>query len=215
MAQRDYVKKTTKKKNKSKSRNVTKSKSNNKSRTMPTIMVLLAITLVVLFAAILYVVSTNKKDAKPVPPVKNITEGPQSTLPEKPEERWTYLKELEKTDTNQLPINRQPITHQQNLERQQILNDFINDSSQLSSNSLSSNNTTTDDWYLQCGAFKEHANAESAKAKLAMLGFNASIVNDKLYRVFVDERFASKIEAENAKKRLESNGILDCILSQK
>lgn len=201
MAQRDYVKKSTRKKS--------KAKSSNKSRKIPNILVVLVSLLVILFVAILYFVSSNNSN-KPTPPIKKITEKPQFTLPSKPEERWTYLKELEKAENHQLSIQQQQIKQQQNQERQQILDHFINDSANMMANPT----TQLNNWILQCGAFKDKDNAETAKAKLAMFGVTATIINDKLYRVIVDGSY-SKTEAESIKTRLESNGISDCILSPK
>lgn len=196
MAQRDYVKKSTRKKS--------KAKLSNKSRKIPNILVVLVSLLVILFVAILYFVSSHSSN-KLTPPIKKITEKPQFTLPSKPEERWTYLKELEKAENHQLSIQQQ-----QNQERQQILDHFINDSTHMMANPKNQLNN----WILQCGAFKDKDNAETTKAKLAMFGVTSTIVNDKLYRVMVDGSYP-KTEAESIKTRLESNGISDCILSPK
>ena len=66
-------------------------------------------------------------------------------------------------------------------------------------------------YYLQAGAFREQADAESTKAKLALTGFEASISerpsdNGTLYRVRVGP--FNQVEALNrAKQKLSDNGM--------
>jgi len=112
VAQRDYVKK--------------RAKVKNSSRVIPNLMMAIAILLVILFAAILYFVSTNKPH-KPISTPQNITEKPQATLPDKPEERWTYLKELENPNSHNQAVVPPVTKSTQDKERQQILNSFIKD----------------------------------------------------------------------------------------
>lgn len=220
MAQRDYVKK--------------KTKAKNSSRIIPNLMMVIAIILVILFIAILYFVSKNKTN-KPVTPPQNITERPQATLPDKPEERFTYLKELENPDgTQTIPSQIKPA--EKDKERQQILDSFVSD--KTSSNPSASNattnptviqpqpvkadqsttqtttNTQTGSWSLQCGAFKDKSNADALKAKLAMLGVTSFVKNEKFYRVLVGP-YKSKAEAEKAIATLKNNGITSCITTTK
>lgn len=220
MAQRDYVKK--------------KTKAKNSSRIIPNLMMVIAIILVILFIAILYFVSKNKTN-KPVTPPQNITERPQATLPDKPEERFTYLKELENPDgTQTTPSQIKPA--EKDKERQQILDSFASD--KTSSNQSASNattnptviqpqpvkadqsttqtttNTQTGSWSLQCGAFKDKSNADALKAKLAMLGVTSFVKNEKFYRVLVGP-YKSKAEAEKAIATLKNNGITSCITTTK
>lgn len=220
MAQRDYVKK--------------KTKAKNSSRIIPNLMMVIAIILVILFIAILYFVSKNKTN-KPVTPPQNITERPQATLPDKPEERFTYLKELENPDgTQTTPSQIKPA--EKDKERQQILDSFVSD--KTSSNPSASNattnptviqpqpvkadqsttqtttNTQTGSWSLQCGAFKDKSNADALKAKLAMLGVTSFVKNEKFYRVLVGP-YKSKAEAEKAIATLKNNGITSCITTTK
>lgn len=220
MAQRDYVKK--------------KTKAKNSSRIIPNLMMVIAIILVILFIAILYFVSKNKTN-KPVTPPQNITERPQATLPDKPEERFTYLKELENPDgTQTTPSQIKPA--EKDKERQQILDSFASD--KTSSNPSASNattnptviqpqpvkadqsttqtttNTQTGSWSLQCGAFKDKSNADALKAKLAMLGVTSFVKNEKFYRVLVGP-YKSKAEAEKAIATLKNNGITSCITTTK
>lgn len=220
MAQRDYVKK--------------KTKTKNSSRIIPNLMMVIAIILVILFIAILYFVSKNKTN-KPVTPPQNITERPQATLPDKPEERFTYLKELENPDgTQTTPSQIKPA--EKDKERQQILDSFVSDktSSNPSASSATTNptviqpqpvkadqsttqtttNTQTGSWSLQCGAFKDKSNADALKAKLAMLGVTSFVKNEKFYRVLVGP-YKSKAEAEKAIATLKNNGITSCITTTK
>ena len=224
MAQRDYVRKESKSKK-------------NGSRVIPNIMMAIAIILVILFVAILYVVSTNK--SKPVAQAPKVTEKPQTTLPEKPEERWTYLKELEnpngtqhttsQTDNDKLAT--------QEKERQQILDSFANEKP-VAPQSTSSNNAspnaqtekksqsnsstsattpssqTLGSVWLQCGAFKDKSNAESLKAKLAMVGLASSIKTEKFHRVMAGP-YKTKAEAEASLTQLKNSGISSCIVATK
>ncbi|RKS85938.1 cell division protein FtsN [Orbus hercynius] len=226
MAQRDYVKKKT------------KAKSN--SRIIPNLMMAIAVILVILFVAILYFVSTNKTK-KPVIPTANVTERPQATLPDKPEERWTYLKELENPDGDNQILSSQIPPSAQEKERQKILDSFSTDKQIVPpkapvaiGNAINSvqNNTQappvkieppktqsssseqTGTWLLQCGAFKDKGNAESLKAKLAMIGVSGFVKNEKFYRVLVGP-YPSKAEADKVVAMLKSNGTTSCITTQK
>lgn len=66
-------------------------------------------------------------------------------------------------------------------------------------------------YYLQAGAFRDHADAENARAKLALLGFEAGInerssENGVLYRVRIGP--FSQVEAMNkVRAKLTENGI--------
>lgn len=225
MAQRDYVKKKTKTKKSS-------------SRIIPNLMMGIAIILVIMFVAILYIVSTNKSNKPAVQPQVQ-TQKPETTLPEKPQERWTYLKELENPDSvdGGAPSNNTPSTpsttvHQ---ERQQILDHFMNDSASSATSTtqttapVAQNNTpavqqqtplpatstaSQDKWYLQCGAFKDLVNAQGLRAKIAMSGVTSEIKSATYHRVMAGP-FASKSKAESTLATLKNNDITSCIISSK
>ncbi|OTQ81198.1 SPOR domain-containing protein [Gilliamella apis] len=193
MVQRDYVRKKSQSKSKAKK---------NKSRILPSLMIVLAVIIIVLFSAILYLLSTNHPE-KPIERPKVKTEAPVATLPEQPQERWTYLKELEtpnaSSDTNSTAS-----------ERQQILDSFINNSSTTPTTSTNSENNK---WLLQCGAFKEKTNADTLKASLAMTGISGNITSSQqLYRVTVGP-YTNKTDAQKILNTLKGNGINNCILS--
>lgn len=227
MAQRDYVKK--------------KSKVKNTSRIIPNLMMAIAVILVILFVAILYFVSTNNRSKQPSSTTTSITEKPQITLPDKQEERWTYLKELENPgstiNSNQPPINQSS----QDKERQQILDNFINDKPQVkkvestvidkstvdtainktvenkieqSVKNLGTKTNQDGSWLLQCGAFKDKVNAESLKAKLAMIGVTSFVRSEQFYRVLAGP-YASKSDAEKAVVTLKNNNMTNCIITSK
>lgn len=67
-----------------------------------------AVAIVVLFVGGLFYITQNKKDA-PLPQTVVPTTQPASTLPPKPEERWRYIKELERRGVD-LPSIQQPST---------------------------------------------------------------------------------------------------------
>lgn len=221
MAQRDYVKKKTKTKKSS-------------SRIIPNLMMGIAIILVIMFVAILYIVSGNKSN-KPAAQPQAQTQKPEATLPEKPQERWTYLKELENPDSinGSTPSNNTPTTentaaHQ---ERQQILDHFINDGAQTAQTAVvtqpsnppvvqqqtpppATNTNNQGKWSLQCGAFKDIVNAQSLKAKIAMAGVASEIKSATYHRVLAGP-FTSKAKAESTLATLKENGITTCILNSK
>lgn len=203
MVQRDYVRKKS------------RSKKNN-SRNKPNLMIFLAIIIVILFSAILYYV-VNNKPTQPIKPPKKNTQAPAITLPERPQERWTYLKELE-TPNASYDLRAS--------ERQQILDSFINNSRPVTptknNNSASKQETTasittqnidtSNKWILKCGAFKDKANAETLKARIAMIGISGSVSSGQLYRVTAGQ-YTNKNEAEKVLNSLKNNGINDCIIS--
>jgi cell division protein FtsN len=190
VVQRDYVRKKSPPKGKAKK---------NKSRIFPLFMIFLAIIIIILFSSILYMVSTNSPK-KPIERPKIKTEPPAATLPEKPQERWTYLKELE---TPNASGNSNAAS-----ERQKILDSFMNKTPTTS--------TYTGDnskWLLQCGAFKNKTNADTLKASLAMVGFSGNISSSKqLYRVTVGP-YKNKGDAQKVLSTLKNNGINNCIIS--
>ncbi|WP_141683360.1 SPOR domain-containing protein [Gilliamella bombicola] len=183
-------------------------------------MIFLAIIVIILFSAILYFV-VNNTPKKTVEAPKAKTQPPTITLPEQPQERWTYLKELETPNANYSSTSNSVAS-----ERQQILDSFINNTQTTASsskeNSVTQNQTTnitsspaqtvTNKWLLQCGAFKDKSNADTLRAKLAMTGISANISPGQLYRVTVGP-YTNKKEADKALNSLNSNGINNCVIS--
>lgn len=205
MVQRDYVRRKSQSKK-------------NKSRIMPKFMILIAIVLIVLFSAVLYVMSTNNPTNKLVEQPKKKTQPPALALPEQPQERWTYLKELETPNASSGMLSNSAAS-----ERQQILDSFINNNLVITSqNQTAKQNTkitstaevSTNRWLLQCGAFKDKSNADTLRAKIAMLGISSTISTGQLYRVTAGP-YTSKIEADKTINSLKSNGINNCIVSNK
>lgn len=204
MVQRDYVRR--------------KSQSKNNSRIMPKFMILIAMVLIILFSVILYVISTNNQNNKLVEQPKKKTEPPTLALPEQPQERWTYLKELETPNATSGVLSNSAAS-----ERQQILDSFINNNLAITSQNQSTTpsekiapttQTSTNTWLLQCGAFKDKSNADTLRAKIAMLGISSNISLGQLYRVTAGP-YTSKTEADKAINSLKNNGINNCIVSNK
>lgn len=193
VVQRDYVRRKSRPKK-------------NKSSFMPKFMIFMAIALIVLFSAILYFI-TNNKPNKPAEQPKVKTPPPAVTLPEQPQERWTYLKALETPNASSNATSNSVAS-----ERQQILDSFANNTNTRSNANQTSSTTTK--WTLQCGAFKEKANADTLKAQLAMVGINGNISSGQLYRVTAGP-YTSKNEADKALSSLKNSGINNCILSNK
>ncbi|OCG48658.1 MULTISPECIES: SPOR domain-containing protein [Gilliamella] len=207
MVQRDYVRRKSQSKK-------------NKSRNKPNLMMFLAIIIVILFSAILYFISNNTPK-KVIETPKAKTQPPAITLPEQPQERWTYLKELETPNAN-YGVTSNSIAN----ERQRILDSFANNTyttmppSQGSTttqnqitNPASQPTTVSNKWLLQCGAFKDKSNADTLKAKLAMTGVRSNIMSSgQLYKVTVGP-YESKEEANKVLNLLNSNGINSCVIS--
>ncbi|MDF7670982.1 SPOR domain-containing protein [Orbaceae bacterium ESL0721] len=191
---------------------VKRKKQTKRNRVIPNLMIMLAIILIVLFATLLYLLAKREPNQVSKVPVK--TAPPAMTLPEQPQERWTYLKELEKPNSDTSIRN-------STSERQQILNSF---SGNFSSNSTVKTVTTeqqtktpeplSSKWQLQCGAFKERTNADGLRAKLAMSGITGKVINGSLFRVIAGP-YNSKIDADKAVSALKSNGIKDCIVTDR
>jgi cell division protein FtsN len=207
VVQRDYVRRKSQSKK-------------NKSRNKPNLMMFLAIIIVILFSAILYFISNNTPK-KVIETPKAKTQPPAITLPEQPQERWTYLKELETPNAN-YGVTSNSIAN----ERQRILDSFANNTyttmppSQGSTttqnqitNPASQPTTVSNKWLLQCGAFKDKSNADTLKAKLAMTGVRSNIMSSgQLYKVTVGP-YESKEEANKVLNLLNSNGINSCVIS--
>lgn len=214
MAQRDYVRKRAKPKKR-------------KSRILAALMLIIALALVGLFIAVLYFISANKS-AKPSSSLAGQVQPPAQMLPEKPQERWTYLKELENPN-GVAPSNggnTSPSLQQQNAkERQQALDAFMNNGQTTAQNTPPSASqpitpppaaakVETGKWIVRCGAFKERQNAETLKAQIAMSGLNSSIQSDGLYRVTVGT-YTDKSQADSVIATLKNSGISSCIVANK
>ncbi|MFV0549663.1 MAG: cell division protein FtsN [Limnobaculum xujianqingii] len=134
MAQRDYV---------SRSRSGARSKKNSRKKKSSSggaskLMIVLALAVLVVFGGGLYYITQHKPETVPAagtPPVK-----PGDGLPPKPEERWSYIKELENrqvtnspNSTGQPKTNTQaPLTSEQKRMLDQIQADMQKPPIQLS-----------------------------------------------------------------------------------
>jgi len=101
VAQKDYVAR-----GRSSARKKSKGKS-KKAQGLPMTTLVVAVAIVVLFVGGLFYITQNKKDTPPPQVVTPTTPG--STLPPKPEERWRYIKELERRGVD-MPNIQQPST---------------------------------------------------------------------------------------------------------
>ncbi|WP_085247029.1 SPOR domain-containing protein [Gilliamella mensalis] len=178
-------------------------------------MIFLAIIIIILFSAILYFVANNAPE-KNIDFPKAKTQPPVLTLPKQPQERWTYLKELETPNASHGSTSNSIAR-----ERQQILDSFVNNTRATTPSSQENTATknqpvnvapTITKWLLQCGAFKDKSNADTLKAQLAMTGFSGNISSGPLYRVTVGP-YVSKQEANKVLNSLNSNGINNCVIS--
>lgn len=90
MAQKDYVAR-----GRSPARRKTSKGKAKKAQGLPMTTLIVAVAIVLLFVGGLYFITQNKKDAPQDTRVHPQT-APENTLPPKPEERWRYIKELER-----------------------------------------------------------------------------------------------------------------------
>lgn len=191
-------------------------------------MIVASVIVIFLFIAVLYTITQQRPHSKPLPKKAPLIEKPDSMLPEKPQERWSYLKKLENPENDETKqidsISRQP------LEREEILNTFRDNSTAvtvseyhpenkhiIAEKSLYSNHdvsTSMQSWFVQCGAFKDKRNAESLKARIAMAGFDSQIQRKTLYRVIVGADL-SKEKADETRNRLKALAITNCITNNK
>lgn len=209
MAQRDYV---SKKHDRPKKR---------RSGFVFHFMIAISVIVIILFIAVLYSMARNKSNLKPEPEVIPETEKPEVTLPEKPQERWTYLKQLENPDNDEL-------RNDGNVSNSPNLKDYIINTYPVRGPGIpppeivtgikpqESGRTvvpTAGQWVIQCGAFKDKRNAESLKARIAMAGFDSQIQRNTLYRVLVGT-YSTKHDAEKVVNQLKDSEITNCIVNK-
>ncbi|MDC9615092.1 cell division protein FtsN [Xenorhabdus khoisanae] len=123
MAQRDYVSR-----GQSNPRRKSTGKKKNQSQGLPKTTLAVAVALVAIFIGGLYFIVHNKKESgQNAPQPSHQTKG--HGLPPKPEERWSYIKELENRPVNESSIQdptailNQPLNHAPQLtpEQKQLL----------------------------------------------------------------------------------------------
>ncbi|SFN96273.1 cell division protein FtsN [Xenorhabdus japonica] len=124
MAQRDYVSR-----GRSNPRRKSTGKKKNQAQGLPKTTLAVAVALMVIFAGGLYFIVHNKKEEN----VQNVPEPHHQPkghgLPPKPEERWSYIKELENRPANEPSIQEpnatlnKPLNHAPQLtpEQKQLL----------------------------------------------------------------------------------------------
>lgn len=214
MAQNDYV-----------------SKKHDRIKKRPTglmlnFMIAIGVVVILLFIATLYTIQKNKSDNKPITKEIRRTEKPEVTLPKKPQERWTYLKQLENPDNNDDDVKNDTVPSLPPTEREQILNTFREEkaiqpsenktvqNTEMQSNTIKDNAKITAEgkWFIQCGAFKNKQNAESLKARIAMAGLDSYIQRKTLYRVLIDS-YRNKQSATDVLKQLKESEITNCIVN--
>lgn len=188
-------------------------------------MIAISVIVIILFIAVLYSMARNKSNLKPEPEVIPETEKPEVTLPEKPQERWTYLKQLENPDNDELR-NEGNISDSNPLKKH-ITNTYPVRGAGVSSPETSietkpketlrsqknGNTVAPGRWVIQCGAFKDRRNAESLKARIAMAGFDSQIQRNTLYRVLVG-MYSTKHDAEKVMNQLKDSEITNCIVNK-
>lgn len=243
MAQKDYVRRgrTTSRKNKY-------SGKKKLNPGLPKATLAVAIAIVVIFIGGLYFITQNKRVPVLNRTISPNTNQPASSLPPKPEERWRYIKELEKRGTD-LPnfnqLNKSNINNTTELtnEQRQLLEQIdadrrnpVTNLSEVPNNDnvprsrviingppiesplrlkpapqLQQPTNSQQKIVVQCGSFKNLAQAESIKANLAFAGLESRISStDDWHRVVLGPY--NKETAEKIRDRAKSVGVSGCIL---
>lgn len=210
MAQRDYVSKKC-------------SRLKKRSKFAFYFMLGISIIVILLFITLLYFITYNKPAAKPVVITSPEIQKPEMVLPEKPEERWIYLKQLENPDNekdqsdktlaisnmkrhliNTYPVRGTDIPHN-------VLPSQVTENTNQTATTGTLNRATSGQWSVQCGAFKDKHNAEVLKAQIAIAGFSSQIEHKNLYRVMIGT-YKTKNDAEKTIKQLKEFDITHCIV---
>ncbi|ELX8379927.1 cell division protein FtsN [Providencia vermicola] len=110
MAQKDYVAR-----GRSPARRKTSKGKSKKAQGLPITTLVVAVGIVVLFVGGLFYITQNKKES-PQNVGANPPSAPTNTLPPKPEERWRYIKELERRGVD-TPNIQQPNSQNGNIMR--------------------------------------------------------------------------------------------------
>ncbi|ARU66998.1 cell division protein FtsN [Histophilus somni] len=177
-----------------------KSKKKKQTKGKHKIFLITLILLIIIgFVAGLYFLKTKTKNTTIQVPVKS--EKPKSVLPTLPEEVWSYIKALETrtvpVDNNQSLNNDIRLSEEQKkilleMEKEQKAAeqarikedkgrekiDIVSAKPVQTAQSIQNNptvNSPEKKFGLQCGAFKNRAQAENMQARLSIAGFDAKI----------------------------------------
>lgn len=223
-------------------------------------MIVLAVAVLVVFAGGLYFITQHKPDTTTDIPGQPIKQG--NGLPPKPEERWSYIKELENRQVTNSPNSigqptnngQVPLSEEQRKILEQIQSDMQQPATQLSGvdasgrpstardggakPALNNNNANTapaanntqpkkttppaptsqtaaqaqnQRWIIQCGSFRDIAQAESVKVNLAFSGIESRITSSGGWNRVVLGPYNNRDGADKTLQRLKSSGVSNCI----
>jgi len=154
------------------------------SKPVPWLIIALAVLLIAAFAYFLVSIQGQGRDAAPIdesiPTADSSPAAPADLLPEKPQERWRYIEELENKEVEvDVP------------ERE------------LGPPKL-----------MQCGSFRNQADAEGLRARIAMLGLESQVResngrNGRWFRVILGP-YATKRDAERDRHKVQRASIFGC-----
>lgn len=158
-----------------------KSNAKKPQRAVPWSLVLLALVLVAALVGFLYFISgQSNSTVAPAPQQPAVTTESESNLPDKPDDRWQYIEELENFE---LEVD----VPERELGPPKLM---------------------------QCGSFRSETDANTLKARIAMVGLEAQVrgttgSNGLWYRVILGP-YETKRDAERDRHKLQRAQVFGC-----
>lgn len=133
-----------------------------------------------------------------------------SKLPPKPEERWHYIKELEKNQhiSIQIPTTNDLIKGSRVDAQAQLTDKQHQLQKNQNSQTLSDNPFT---WVVQCGSFKAIDKAELMRVQLAFIGIESFIISSSGWNRVMLGPYFNRINVNESLQNLRTAGMPNCI----
>lgn len=135
-----------------------------------------------------------------------------SKLPPKPEERWHYIKELEKNQhiSIQIPTTNHLIKGSKvGVGAQAQLTDKQRQLQKNQNSQTLSDNPLT--WVVQCGSFKAIDKAELMRVQLAFIGIESFIISSNGWNRVMLGPYFNRTDVNESLQNLRTAGIPNCI----
>lgn len=131
-------------------------------------------------------------------------------LPPKPEERWHYIKELEKNPhiSIQIPTTNDLIKGSRVGAQAQLTDKQRQLQKNQNSQTLSDNPFT---WVVQCGSFKAIDQAELMRVQLAFMGIESFIISSNGWNRVMLGPYFNRTNVNESLQNLRTAGIPNCI----
>lgn len=133
-----------------------------------------------------------------------------SKLPPKPEERWHYIKELEKNQhiSIQIPTTNDLIKGSRVDAQAQLTDKQRQLQKNQNSQTLSDNPFT---WVVQCGSFKAIDKAELMRVQLAFIGIESFIISSSGWNRVMLGPYFNRTNVNESLQNLRTAGMPNCI----